>query len=59
MTETIFAWPGVGRMVLDAISARDFVLVQGTVLLFAAVFAALNLLADIVYVLPDPRIRHT
>ena len=59
VTETIFAWPGVGRMVLDAISARDFVLVQGTVLLFAAVFAALNLLADIVYVLLDPRIRHT
>ena len=45
-------------MVVDAIAARDYPLVQGAVLLFAAMFVALNLLADILYVLLDPRIRY-
>jgi peptide/nickel transport system permease protein len=59
VTETVFAWPGVGHMVLDAIAARDYVLVQGLVMLFAVVFAVLNLAADLVYAFLDPRIRYT
>ena len=58
VTETVFAWPGVGHMVVDAIAARDYPLVQGAVLLFATMFVTLNLLADIVYVWLDPRIRY-
>jgi ABC-type dipeptide/oligopeptide/nickel transport system permease component len=58
VTETVFAWPGVGHMVVDAIAARDYPLVQGAVLLFATMFVALNLLADLTYVLLDPRIRY-
>lgn len=59
VTETVFAWPGVGHMVLDAVAARDYVMVQGLVVLFAAVFALLNLAADVVYAFLDPRIRYT
>lgn len=59
VTETVFAWPGVGHMVVDAIAARDYLLVQGAVLLFALVFALLNLMADVVYAFLDPRIRYT
>jgi len=58
VTETVFAWPGVGHMVMDAIAARDYTVVQGTVMLFATMFVILNLLADIAYVFLDPRIRY-
>jgi len=57
ITETVFAWPGVGRLVVDAILARDFPLVQGTVLVIALGFVVLNLLVDLVYVYLDPRMR--
>ncbi len=58
ITETIFAWPGVGRWVFLAVQARDFRAVQGGVLLIATVFVLVNLLADVLYAFLDPRIRY-
>jgi peptide/nickel transport system permease protein len=58
ITEYVFALPGVGRLVVDAVFARDYPLVQGVVLLIAVGFIASNLVADIVYVWLDPRIRY-
>ena len=58
LTETIFAWPGIGRMVVDAIFARDYPVVQGAVLIIALVFVIVNLLVDLSYAFLDPRIRY-
>ncbi len=58
VTETIFAWPGMGRLVIQAIYGRDFVLVQGVVLFFALIRITINILTDIIYVWVDPRISH-
>ena len=58
ITETVFAWPGIGNLTIQALAARDYMLVQGTVLLFAVVFAVLNILADVTYAVLDPRIRY-
>jgi peptide/nickel transport system permease protein len=58
ITETVFAWPGIGNLTIQALAARDYMLVQGTILLFAVVFAVLNVLADLTYALLDPRIRY-
>jgi peptide/nickel transport system permease protein len=58
LTETIFAWPGVGRLVVDAIFARDYPLVQGAVLVIALIFVVVNLLVDLSYAYLDPRIRY-
>ena len=58
ITETIFAWPGVGRWLFLAVQARDFRAVQGGVLLLATVFVLANLLADVLYAWLDPRIRY-
>jgi ABC-type dipeptide/oligopeptide/nickel transport system permease component len=58
VTETIFAWPGLGRMTIDAILKRDFPLVQGTVVVFALCFVMVNLAVDVLYGLIDPRIRY-
>ena len=57
--ETIFAWPGIGRLVIDSIASRDYPMVQTLVMLNAAIFIALNLLADVSYVLIDPRVRRS
>ncbi|GAA3750458.1 ABC transporter permease [Streptomyces tremellae] len=57
LTEQVFSWPGVGRLTIEAISNRDFPLVQATVLFFAAVFVVVNLLVDLSYSLLDPRVR--
>jgi ABC-type dipeptide/oligopeptide/nickel transport system permease component len=57
ITETVFAYPGVGQLVVSAISARDTPLVQGCVLVTASGFILVNLLVDVSYVLLDPRIR--
>jgi len=57
ITESIFAWPGVGRLALQAISARDYPLVQASVLFISVVYVFLNLAVDIIYVYLDPRIR--
>jgi peptide/nickel transport system permease protein len=58
LTETIFAWPGVGRLVVDAIFARDYPVVQGAVLVIAVVFVLVNLTVDLAYAYLDPRIRY-
>jgi peptide/nickel transport system permease protein len=57
VTETVFSWPGVGRLAVQAIYARDFPIVQVTVMVTAALFVAINLLTDLLYVLLDPRVR--
>jgi peptide/nickel transport system permease protein/oligopeptide transport system permease protein len=56
LTETVFAWPGLGRLMVKAIFARDYVLLQGAVLVFALAFVLINLLVDLSYGLFDPRI---
>jgi len=58
ITETIFAWPGIGRLVIQAINARDYPVVQGVVLFFALIRITINFLTDIIYVWVDPRIGH-
>jgi peptide/nickel transport system permease protein len=57
ITEYVFALPGVGRLVVDAVFARDYPLVQGVVLLIAVAFIVSNLLVDLLYGLIDPRLR--
>jgi peptide/nickel transport system permease protein len=57
VTEAIFGWPGVGRLILDAIGNRDYLIVQSTMVLFVATFVLLNIMADVCYALLDPRIR--
>ncbi|TPG55402.1 ABC transporter permease [Ewingella americana] len=57
VTEIIFAWPGIGRLAVQAIQNRDFPLVQAIVLLAALVFVAINLIIDLLYVVLNPRIR--
>ncbi|HEV2261679.1 MAG TPA: ABC transporter permease [Candidatus Rubrimentiphilum sp.] len=58
LTEHIFAWPGVGRLAFDAISNRDMPLVNGVILLFAAVFVVVNTIVDLLYAAVNPRIRY-
>ena len=57
--ETVFAWPGVGLLAIDALRARDFQVVQSVVLFFGVVYIASNLVVDILYAYLDPRIRYT
>jgi len=57
VTETIFSWPGIGRLTVQAISARDYPLLQGCILVIAFSYVAVNLVTDFVYALADPRIR--
>ncbi|WP_406140856.1 ABC transporter permease [Streptomyces sp. NBC_01089] len=59
LTEQVFSWPGVGQLTIEAISKRDFPLVQATVLFFAATFVVVNLLVDLSYSFLDPRVRST
>jgi ABC-type dipeptide/oligopeptide/nickel transport system permease component len=56
--EVVFSWPGVGRLIVNAISQRDFPVVQGSVLMLAIVFATVNLVVDLSYSLVNPRIRY-
>ena len=58
VTETVFAWPGVGRLVINAISQRDFPIIQGGVLMMAVIFTLVNLAVDLSYALVNPRIRY-
>ena len=58
VTEQIFNIPGIGRLLIQAIGRRDFPLVQGAVLVIAAVYVLINLLVDLLYAVVDPRIRH-
>ena len=58
LTETIFSWPGVGKWLIDAISRRDYPVVQGGILITATLVIVVNLLVDLMYGLINPRIRH-
>lgn len=58
ITETIFAWPGVGRLLIQSIGFRDYPMVQGCILLIAVTYVSMNLLTDLIYGLLDPRIRY-
>jgi peptide/nickel transport system permease protein len=57
ITETIFAWPGVGRLLVQSITFRDYPLVQGCILLIAVAYVSVNLITDLLYGFLDPRIR--
>jgi peptide/nickel transport system permease protein len=59
LTESVFAWPGVGRLLVDSIGSRDYPVVQGVVLLLSVAFIVINLLTDLVYAYVDPRIRYS
>ena len=59
VTETIFSWPGIGRLTLSAISNRDYALVQGCILVIAVSYVVVNLLTDLLYTLIDPRVRRS
>lgn len=58
LTETVFTWPGIGRLLVDSILARDYPVVQGAVLLIATSFIVINIVVDTLYGLIDPRIRY-
>ncbi|MCL0092257.1 ABC transporter permease [Dehalococcoidia bacterium] len=58
IVEVIFAWPGIGRLLVDSIFARDFMLIQGCILFIAAMFVLVNLLVDIFYTYLDPKIHY-
>jgi len=58
VVETVFAWPGIGRLAYEAITSRDFPVIQAVVLLTAVIVAAVNLLVDCLYAFIDPRIRY-
>jgi peptide/nickel transport system permease protein len=58
IVETVFGWPGIGRLMIDAIMQRDFAVIQAAILVTAAAILLLNILLDIVYIILDPRVRH-
>jgi len=58
VVETVFAWPGMGRLAYDAITSRDFPVIQAVVMVTGAIVVAVNLVVDALYALIDPRIRH-
>ncbi|WP_370510255.1 ABC transporter permease [Mycobacterium sp. SA01] len=57
VVEVVFAWPGLGRLTFNAVAARDYPVIQGAVLLIAALFLLINLIVDVLYAVADPRIR--
>ena len=59
LTESVFAWPGIGKYTVEAILKSDFPVVQGVVLLIAFIFVVMNLIVDIIYVFLDPRIKYS
>jgi peptide/nickel transport system permease protein len=58
VTETVFTIPGMGRLVVQSISRRDFPVIQGAVMVIAAIYVLVNLLVDVLYVYVDPRVRY-
>jgi peptide/nickel transport system permease protein len=58
LTETVFAWPGLGRLIVDSILARDYPVIQGAILIFGLLYIMVNLVVDMIYALVDPRIRY-
>ena len=57
--ETVFAWPGMGRLIVQAVPSRDFPVIQAGVFVFALVFVAINVIVDVLYTVADPRVRLT
>jgi peptide/nickel transport system permease protein len=58
LTETVFAWPGLGRLIVDSILARDYPVIQGAILVFGLLYILVNLVVDLMYAFVDPRIRY-
>jgi peptide/nickel transport system permease protein/oligopeptide transport system permease protein len=58
LTETVFAWPGLGRLIVDSILARDYPMIQGAILVFGLLYILVNLIVDLLYACVDPRIRY-
>ncbi len=58
LTETVFAWPGMGRLLVSAILSRDYPMIQGIILIFAFLFILTNILVDLTYVYLDPKVRY-
>ncbi|WP_089719219.1 ABC transporter permease [Candidatus Entotheonella palauensis] len=58
VTETVFSWPGIGLLIVDAVRARDFHVVQAVIIIFAGIFIAINLVVDVLYAYLDPRIQY-
>lgn len=58
LTETVFAWPGLGRLIVDSILARDYPVIQGAILVFGLLYILVNLVVDLLYAYVDPRIRY-
>lgn len=58
LTETIFAWPGIGRYIYDAISYRDYPVIQSGILVIAFIFVMINFIVDLLYAVIDPRIKY-
>lgn len=58
LTETVFAWPGLGRLIVDSILARDYPVIQGAILVFGLLYILVNLIVDLLYACVDPRIRY-
>jgi peptide/nickel transport system permease protein len=56
--ETVFGWPGVGKLMIDAVIQRDFPVVQAAIMVTATAIFAMNIIIDLLYVALDPRIRH-
>jgi ABC-type dipeptide/oligopeptide/nickel transport system permease component len=57
VTETIFSWPGVGRLAVGAITTSDYPTAQGAIMILALAFLSINLLVDVLYVVLDPRVQ--
>src|SRR5206468_1832057 len=57
--ETVFSWPGMGRLIVQAVPGRDFPVIQAGVFVFALIFVGLNLIVDLLYTVVDPRVRLT
>lgn len=58
LTESVFAWPGLGRLIVDSIMGRDYPVIQGSILVFGLLYIFVNLVVDIIYAFVDPRIRY-
>jgi peptide/nickel transport system permease protein len=58
LTETTFSWPGMGRLLLERIYLRDYPTIQGVIVVFALIVAAVSLVVDILYAIVDPRVRY-
>jgi ABC-type dipeptide/oligopeptide/nickel transport system permease component len=58
LTETVFAWPGIGRLIVDSILARDYPMIQGTILICGLLYILVNLIVDLIYAYVDPRIHY-